>query len=92
MAVSHDHWRNLGKGPDTNLADKSTGAILKRLKAPRDPSVVTAHAGVASVNTDGGTKPTQPRGDDGNTEVNAAFNQATKGPNYRPNTVMIGGK
>ena len=80
MAAQHDYWRNLKKGADANFADKSTGAILDRLKTPRDPKVVTAHEGVASVSTDGGTKPTMPRTDDGNTEANAKFNQATKGP------------
>ena len=59
--------------------DKSTGNIMKRLKTPRDPQVVAAHAGVASVSTDGGTKPTQPKTDDGNTTVNAKFNAATVG-------------
>ncbi len=92
MAHQFSHWRNLGRGPDTNPADKSTGAILEKLKTPRDPKVVTAHEGVASVSTDGGTKPTQPKTDGGNTAVNEAFNQATKGPNERPNTVMIGSK
>ena len=53
---------------------------------------MTAHEGVASVSTDGGTKPTQPKTDGGNIAVNEAFNQATKGPNERPNTVMIGSK
>jgi hypothetical protein len=61
------------------LHDKSTEQIKARLKARRDPSVVTSHAGVASVNTDGGTKPTQPKTDDGNTAVNAAFNAGTVG-------------
>jgi hypothetical protein len=72
--------------------DRSTKQILGKLATPRDPKVTRAHAGVASVSTDGGTKPTQPRADDGNTEVNAAFNEATKGPKERPNVVMIGSK
>ena len=74
--------------------DASTSAVKDRLHNDLNPSrsPVTAHAGVASVNTDGGAKPTQPKTDDGNTAVNEAFNQATKGPNERPNTVMIGSK
>lgn len=80
MAVQHDGWRGLRKGPDVNFADKSTKAITDRLKAPRDPKVVTAHVGVASVSTDGGTKPTMPKSDDGNVEANAVFNQAAQGP------------
>lgn len=79
MAVQHDGWRGLRKGPDVSFADKSTGAILDRLKTPRDPSVVTAHEGVASVNAKG-TKPTMPKSDDGNVEANAVFNQAAQGP------------
>ena len=91
MAVRHDHWRNLGRGPSITAPDKSTGAILARLKAPRDPKPITAHAGVASVNASG-AQPTQPKLDGGNTEANAKFNQAAKGPNYRPNTVMVTGE
>ncbi len=41
------------------LHDPSTEQIKAKLKTPRDPRVVTSHAGVASVNTDGGAKPRQ---------------------------------
>jgi hypothetical protein len=76
------------------LHDKSTEAIKRKLKTPRDPRVVEAHAGVASVNTDGGVKPRQHDCDNcgPNAAANAAFNEATKGPNERPNVVMVGGK
>jgi hypothetical protein len=76
----------------SRLHDKSTEAIKRKLKTPRDPRVVEAHAGVASVNTDGGAKPRQPDSVGPNAAANAAFNEATKGPNERPNVVMVGGK
>jgi hypothetical protein len=94
MAAQHDHWRNLhkDKSADANFADKGTGDILDRLKDPRDPKVVTTHEGVASVSTDGGTKPTQPRTDDGNADANAEFNETSKrGPGYR-GLAEIGGR
>jgi len=74
--------------------DPSTEAIKGKLATPRSRKVVEAHAGVASVNTDGGAKPRQhdcykcgP-----NADANAAFNQQTTGPNERPNVVMVGGR
>ena len=79
MAAQHDHWRNLGKGPDTNPTDKSTAAILDRLKAPRDPSVVEAHAGKKSVNADGVMSPMQHQVPDKNAAANAEFNGSTIG-------------
>jgi hypothetical protein len=95
MAHQKDHWRNLGKrvaNVTRRGLDRSTKNILGKLAAPRNPKVTEAHAAVASVSTDGGTKPTQPRTDDGNSVANAKFNQAAKGPNYRPNVVTVGGK
>jgi hypothetical protein len=74
------------------LHDKSTEQIKRRLKTPQSRYPVQAHAGVASVATDGGAKPTQPKTDDGNTAANAKFNEANKGPKERPNVVMIGGQ
>jgi hypothetical protein len=71
------------------LHDKSTEAIKRKLRTPQPRDPVTAHEGVASVGASG-TKPTQPRTDDGNTAANEAFNQATKGPRERGNVVMIG--
>jgi hypothetical protein len=59
--------------------DQSSRNILKKLATPRDPKVTTAHAGVQSVSTDGGTKPTQPRTDDGNVKANAKFNAGAVG-------------
>jgi hypothetical protein len=86
--------RHPGTGRFTSamVHDKSTEAIKAKLATPRDPKVTTAHAGVASVSTDSGTAPTQPKTDDGNATVNDAFNQKTKGPNFRPGTVIIGGR
>lgn len=80
-----------GRFTSAMVHDKSTEQIKAKLATPRDPKVTTAHAGVASVSTDGGTKPTQPRTDGGNAEVNAKFNASTKGPEFRPGTVIIGG-
>jgi len=87
------HWRDLGKSKSVALPDKSTGAILDKLGTVKDGArpVVEAHAGVQSVNTDGGKKPTAPRDGD-NADANAKFNEAAKGPNYRPNTVIVGGR
>lgn len=60
MSAQHDEWRNLGKpGRNITATDHSTKAILDRLATPRSRRVVEAHAGVASVNTDGGAKPRQ---------------------------------
>ncbi len=73
------------------LHDKSTEQIKRRLKTPQNRDPVTAHAGVASVGAVG-AKPTQPKTDDGNTAANAKFNEDAKGPNYRPNTVMVSGE
>jgi len=74
------------------LHDKSTEAIKRKLRTPQERYPVTAHEGVASVATVGGAKPMQPKLDGGNTAVNAAFNEATRGPRERGNVVMIGGK
>jgi hypothetical protein len=71
--------------------DRSTEQIKRKLRTPQERNPVTAHAGVASVGASG-TKPTQPKTDDGNVAVNAKFNQVTKGPRERSNVVMIGGK
>lgn len=74
--------------------DRSTEAIKAKLATPRSPKVVEAHAGVASVNTDGGTPPRQHDCDCNgpNAAANAEFNQQTAGPKERPNVVMIGGR
>jgi hypothetical protein len=89
------HWRALGK-PDVTQdgGDPSTAAILDKLHTHKSGAqpVVEAHAGIASVNTDEGAEPTGPDLDDGNSADNAKFNEAAKGPNFRPNTVMIGGR
>jgi hypothetical protein len=87
------HWRTLGKADVSGGADESTGAILDKLGTVADGArpVVEAHAGVQSVNTDDGAKPTAPRYGD-NIAANAKFNETVKGPNERPNTVMVGGK
>jgi hypothetical protein len=60
--------------------DPSTEAIKAKLAAPRDPKVTTAHAGVASVSTDGGTKPQAHDcgADCDNADANARFNDAMK--------------
>ena len=75
------HWRDLGKSKSIALPDKSTGAILDKLATPRDPKVTMAHAGVASVATDGGIKPRQHDCADcgPNAEANAKFNAGTIG-------------
>lgn len=71
--------------------DRSTEAIKAKLATPQERNPVAAHAGVASVGATG-TKPTQPKTNDGNSAVNKTFNEAAKGPKYRPGTVMIGGQ
>jgi len=73
------------------LHDKSTEAIKRKLATPQERFPVAPHAGVASVSAPG-AKPTQPRTDGGNTAANAKFNQTAKGPNFRPNTVIVGGR
>lgn len=73
------------------LHDPSTENIKRKLRTPQPRNPVTDHVRVASVGA-AGAKPTQPKTGDGNTAVNEAFNQAAKGPNFRPNTVLIGGK
>lgn len=64
--------------------DASTSAVKDRLHNDLNPSrsPVTAHAGVASVNTDGGTKPRAHDCDDcgPNAAANEEFNQAAQGP------------
>lgn len=88
------HWRNLGKPDVSGTGDKSTGAILDKLHTVKDGAraVVEPHAGIASVNTDRGKSPTGPKLDDGNAAANAKFNETAKGPNFRPNTVQVGGR
>lgn len=72
--------------------DRSTEAIKNKLRTPPSRDPVTAHAGVASVGASG-AKPTQHNCDCGpNAAANDKFNETAKGPNYRPNTVMIGGR
>ena len=97
--------RNFHTDSKKFMPGKSTGVYRGRMKhgrgvehfkdalhteQRRDP-VTVAHEGIASVGA-GGTKPTQPKCDDGNTAANEAFNNATKGPRERGNVVMIGGK
>jgi hypothetical protein len=74
------------------LHDPSTEQIKAKLKAPRKPDVIEAHAGVASVNTDGGKPPTQPKCDGGNCEANADFNKVAQGPPLRSNFVAVPGR
>jgi hypothetical protein len=87
------HWRNLGKSRDFKMRDKSKDAFLGRLgiedggtlatgNAAGARDVVEAHAGVASVNTDGGTKPRAHDCDDcgPNAAANEKFNQQAQGP------------
>jgi hypothetical protein len=91
-----------------NTGDKSTGAILDKLQiepehghgslhtgrasvAPGSGDVIEAHDGIASVGASG-AKPTGPKLDDGNTAANEKFNETAKGPNFRPNTVQVGGR
>lgn len=63
----------------SRLHDPSTELIKRALITPKQRFPVTSHAGVASVATDGGEKPTQHKSDCGpNTATNAAFNEATK--------------
>jgi hypothetical protein len=85
------HWRTLGKADVSAGADKSTAAILGKLGTLADGArpVVESHAGISSLNTDGGKKPTAPRYGD-NVDANAKFNQSTKGPRERGNVVMVG--
>lgn len=71
--------------------DRSTEAIKRKLVTPQERNPVTAHEGVASVGASG-TKPTQPKTDDGNVAANAKFNQLTKGPRERGNVVMVSGR
>lgn len=73
------HWRILGRLDMGVLPDKSTAAILNSLKTPQNRNPVKAHEGIASVSTDGGIKPTQPKLHDGNTAANAKFNAGTVG-------------
>jgi hypothetical protein len=72
--------------------DRSTESIKAALAKPRDPRVTTNHSGVASVSTDGGTKPTQPKCDAGNCEANADFNSKSQGPPLRSNFVAVPGR
>ena len=58
------------------LHDPSTEQIKRKLATPRDSKVVTAHAGVASVNTDGGIAPRQPDVAGDHSATNAATNAA----------------
>jgi hypothetical protein len=72
--------------------DPNTEQIKSALAKPRDPKVTTAHAGVASVSTDGGTPPTQPKCDAGNCDSNADFNSKSQGPPLRSNFVAVPGR
>jgi hypothetical protein len=85
------HWRGLGKGGDAKSSDTSTAAILGKLGTVANGArpVVESHAGISSLNTDGGKKPTAPHYGD-NVDANAKFNQSTKGPRERGNVVMVG--
>jgi len=74
------------------LHDKSTEAIKAKLRTPRSPNVTEAHAGVASVSTDGGVKPTQPNTDGGNVAANDAFNKTAQGPKLSPNFMAVPGR
>jgi hypothetical protein len=73
--------RHPATGRFTSGHDRSTKQILEKLATPRDPKVTTAHAGVASVSTDGGAKPrAHDCGDCGpNAAANAKFNAGTVG-------------
>jgi len=62
------------------LHDPSTEAIKRKLRTPRLRGVVEAHAGVASVNTDGGVAPRQHDCVGNCADANANFNQAAQGP------------
>lgn len=75
------------------LHDPSTEQIKRKLATPRSRKVVEAHAGVASVNTDGGTKPRQHDCAGDCADANAEFNSnAVAGPRERPNVVMVTGR
>lgn len=91
-APKGQHWRDMGPARSIqHRGDGSTRAILKSLGKPREPNPVAAHAGVASVGVPGAS-PTMPKASGGNAAANARFNQATKGPRERPNTVMVSGR
>lgn len=64
------------------LHDPSTEQIKRKLKTPQERYPVTSHAGVASVATDGGSKPRAHDCDDcgPNAAANAKFNAGTVGP------------
>lgn len=86
------HWRDLGKGRSIqHRGDGSTRKILDKLATATSRDVTANHAGVASVGVSGAA-PTMPKASGGNAAANARFNNATKGPRLRPNTVMIGGR
>jgi hypothetical protein len=97
MANFHTDSKKFAPGKSTGVyrGRMKHGAGVEHFKdalhteQPRNP--VKAHEGVASVSATG-TKPTQPKTDDGNTAANEAFNQATKGPRERGNVVMIPGR
>jgi len=58
------------------LHDPSTEQIKRKLATPRSRDVVEAHAGVASVSTDGGIAPRQPDVAGDHSASNAATNAA----------------
>ena len=58
------------------LHDPSTEQIKRKLTTPRSRNVVEAHAGVASVATDGGIAPRQPDCAGEHCAANAATNAA----------------
>jgi hypothetical protein len=62
------------------LHDRSTEAWKKKLATPRSRDVVEAHAGVASVGTDGGIAPRQHDCAGDCADANAKFNQTAQGP------------
>jgi hypothetical protein len=86
--MAYDNSQHLHPGKH----DPSTEQIKAKLKTPPPRHPVASHEGVASVGAPG-IKPTQHPCDCGpNAAANAEFNQATKGPNERPNVVMIPGR
>jgi hypothetical protein len=61
------------------------------LSKQRGRNVVEAHAGVKSVNTDGGLEPRQHDCSGDCAESNAEFNEASRGPREAA-VIMTGGK
>jgi hypothetical protein len=70
-----------GRFTSALVHDKSTEAIKRKLRTPQERYPVAAHAGVASVATDGGAKPRAHDCDDcgPNAAANAKFNAGTVG-------------